>query len=88
MINYYIIGINILAIITTIYDKWASIHLRKKRVRESSLLLIALAGGAVSMFLIMLIIRHKTKHMKFMIGLPIIILIQVYLLMMGGVIQK
>ncbi len=29
------------------------------------------------MFLTMLLIRHKTKHIKFMAGIPLIILLQI-----------
>ncbi len=35
-----------------------------------------LVGGALLEFLTMKIIRHKTRHKKFMIGLPVMIIIQ------------
>lgn len=65
----------LLSLIYTIYDKYASIR-RKRRIREKSLFLLAFIGGAISMYLSMLIIRHKTRHKRFMIGLPLIILFQ------------
>ena len=46
------------------------------RVSEKSLLILALLGGSVAELLTMLKIRHKTKHKKFMIGLPVIIFLQ------------
>jgi uncharacterized membrane protein YsdA (DUF1294 family) len=33
-------------------------------------------GGAIAMLLTMYAIRHKTKHIKFMLGIPLIILLQ------------
>ena len=33
-------------------------------------------GGSAAMFVTMLIIRHKTKHPKFMIGIPVIMAVQ------------
>ena len=33
-------------------------------------------GGALPMYVTMRIIRHKTKHKKFMIGLPVFAVIQ------------
>lgn len=72
----YLISINILGIILTIYDKIASKKFRKNRVRENVLLLIGVLGGAVSMYITMKLIRHKTRHKKFMAGLPIIFFLQ------------
>lgn len=72
----YLISINILGIILTIYDKIASKKFRKNRVRENVLLLIGALGGAVSMYITMKLIRHKTRHKKFMTGLPIIFFLQ------------
>ena len=55
---------------------------REWRVQESSLWLIALLGGAAVMFLTMLTIRHKTRHKQFMIGLPLLALLQAGLLLL------
>ena len=46
------------------------------RVPESTLILLALLGGSVAEYTVMRLIRHKTLHKKFMIGLPLIIIIQ------------
>ncbi|MCI5971427.1 MAG: DUF1294 domain-containing protein [Anaerococcus sp.] len=73
----YLISINILGIILTIYDKIASKKFRKNRIRENVLLLIGALGGAVSMYITMKLIRHKTRHKKFMADLPIILILQV-----------
>ena len=76
----YLISINILGIILTIYDKIASKKFRKNRIRENVLLLIGALGGAVSMYITMKLIRHKTRHKKFMTGLPIILILQIVFL--------
>jgi uncharacterized membrane protein YsdA (DUF1294 family) len=39
-------------------------------------LLLSLLGGSVAMFATMLMIRHKTKHLKFMLGIPAIMILQ------------
>ncbi len=70
--------INLTAFFVTAYDKFAAIH-HKWRVRESTLLIISATGGSIVMFLTMIIIRHKTRHHKFMVGIPIIIFIQLVL---------
>ncbi len=70
MIFYYI-PISIVAIVITIYDKYAAIN-KFRRIPEKTLYTFAALGGALAMFITMQIIRHKTKHMDFMIVLPIL----------------
>ncbi len=72
--------ISIIASVMTILDKVRAIR-QEWRIPENTLLLIAAVGGAPAMLLTMLIIRHKTKHGKFMVGLPIIFLFQIILLL-------
>ena len=76
-IFYYLIFINIVAVILTVYDKWASIHNTKGRIRERNLLLVSVLGGSVSMYIAMLAIRHKTRHSKFMLEIPLIFISQI-----------
>ena len=52
----------------------------KWRVPEATLMLVGLFGGATAMLVTMKVIRHKTKHMKFMVGLPLEIALQAALL--------
>lgn len=72
--------ISLLSIVVCIYDKIAAKHLQRHRTREATLLLLSALGGSVAMLLTMLVIRHKTKHVKFMLGIPVIILLQAVLL--------
>ena len=72
----YIVWINLIAVIVTCYDKSAAKH-HKRRVRENTLLLIGAVGGFPMMYLTMKLIRHKTLHLKFMIGLPLIFILEV-----------
>ncbi len=67
---------SVVAIAVCIYDKFAAKHATKHRTPEAVLLLLSALGGSVAMLLTMFLIRHKTKHMKFMIGIPVIILVQ------------
>ena len=60
----------------TLRDK-SSAKSNKWRIKESTLLLVSVLGGSVTMLCMMRIIRHKTQHHKFMIGIPVIIVLQV-----------
>ncbi len=64
----------------TVYDKIISKNPKRRRVSEANLFIIAILGGSLVEYLTMLIVRHKTKHKKFMLGLPIIILVQAALI--------
>lgn len=72
----YFAAISIFAVIITVYDKVRAVR-HKWRVKESTLLIVAFLGGGAAMLLTMLIIRHKTRHKKFMIGIPVIILLHI-----------
>lgn len=43
------------------------------RIPEKRLFIVGLFGAAVGMFISMNIIRHKTKHISFMLGFPVMI---------------
>lgn len=75
----YLILINLVAVILTVYDKSAAIG-HKRRIRESTLLMVSVFGGSIFMLLTMLFIRHKTRHPKFMYGIPLIIIIELILI--------
>ncbi len=72
----YIALISVISVIVTISDKSRAIS-HKWRVKERTLLILAALGGSVSMYLTMQIIRHKTQKLKFMLGIPVIIVLQV-----------
>lgn len=72
---YYGGAISILSAVITAYDKLIAGG-KRRRVPEQTLFLLALAGGAAAMYITMLLIRHKTKHKRFMLGLPLILCAQ------------
>ncbi|MDR0286964.1 MAG: DUF1294 domain-containing protein [Clostridiales bacterium] len=72
----YLAGISIVAVILTLHDKHAAKR-GKWRIKENTLLFVSLLGGSIAMLITMHLIRHKTKHVKFMVGIPVIIVLQV-----------
>ncbi|MBQ7133768.1 MAG: DUF1294 domain-containing protein [Ruminococcus sp.] len=75
----YFIIVSILAVLITIFDK-ISAKLNKWRTPEKVLLTISALGGSVAMLLTMFLIRHKTRKPKFMIGIPVTIALQTFLI--------
>ena len=75
-VGWYIILISAFAVLLTVYDKIAAKQFPRSRVPERVLMGIGAAGGALTMLVTMRLIRHKTLHKKFMIGLPLMIAAQ------------
>lgn len=59
-------------------DKYKAVH-NKWRIRESVLFLFAFLGGAPGCLLGMYLFRHKTRHKKFTIGIPAILVLELML---------
>ena len=55
------------------------------RIPESTLFLVAAMGGSVGSLAGMYLLRHKTKHFHFILGMPLIFAVQVMavILIMG-----
>ena len=75
----YLIIINLIAVIVTIHDKRAAVK-GTWRVKENTLLLISALGGSPAMYLTMLLIRHKTRKPKFMVGIPLILIVELIII--------
>ncbi len=87
ILTIYLGLISLAAMIVTIADKARS-RKGQWRVPENTLILLSALGGSLAMYLTMQIIRHKTRHIKFMLGIPIILFLQaiviVYFFSRGG----
>ncbi|RDY22795.1 DUF1294 domain-containing protein [Romboutsia maritimum] len=73
---FYIIFINILGFSIMYIDKLKAIK-KQWRIKESTLILISLVGGSFGSIISMYTFRHKTRHIKFTFGIPLIILLQI-----------
>ena len=67
----YLVIINVLGFLIMGLDK-AKAKKQKYRISENTLLFVALIGGSLGSYLGMYCFHHKTKHMKFYIGIPFI----------------
>lgn len=72
---YYIVIINVFGFLLMYIDKKRAIN-NLWRIRESTLFLVSIIGGSIGSLIGMNLFRHKTKHLKFTIGIPLIITLQ------------
>ena len=76
MILLYLLIVNAVAFLLMLVDKQKA---RKKlwRIPESTLLLSAAIGGSIGALAGMYTFRHKTRHLKFTLGIPAILVAQI-----------
>ena len=72
MLYIYLIVINVAAFLLMLIDK---VKAKKNlwRIPEATLFLVAAIGGSIGSLLGMYTFRHKTKHIKFIVGMPLIL---------------
>lgn len=72
----YLIIMNIVGLTVMWLDKRKAVR-HKWRIPEKTLFLISIAGGSIGTWSGMYIFRHKTKHWYFVIGMPLILILQI-----------
>lgn len=76
----YLSLINAVAIILCVSDKQRAKQ-KRMRISEKSLFAISIIGGSVGMYIAMYLMRHKTSRLHFVIGIPVIIVVQAVILL-------
>ncbi len=74
----YIAAVNLLAFALYAVDKRRA-RLHRWRIRESTLLILAVLGGSLGALLGMHLLHHKTKHPKFYFTVSTAFFVQVFL---------
>lgn len=77
----YLLIINALGFILMLTDK---LKAKKNlwRIPEATLLGVAAIGGSAGSLIGMYLVRHKTKHLKFTLGIPVILAVQIIVLVL------
>lgn len=72
----YIIIINIISFFIMLYDKKQAIY-HNFRISEKTIFIVSLLLGGIGTYVGMYVFRHKTKHLKFTISIPIVIILNI-----------
>lgn len=78
MFILYLLIINAVGFLLMLSDKKKAIK-KQWRIPESVLIGFAVFGGSIGEYLGMKLFRHKTKHLLFSLGLPILMTIHIVL---------
>ncbi len=71
----YVILINLIGFFQMMWDKKKAVK-NKKRISEKQLFFVAIIGGSVGSIMAMYLFRHKTQHVFFVMGMPLILILQ------------
>ena len=83
----YLAAINAAAFVVMAVDKYRAQH-QQWRVREFTLMLLALLGGSLGTRLAMCACHHKTQHKKFTILVPLLLVLQTVLVVVLAIASK
>ena len=75
---YFLLIVNAIAFLLILIDKQKA-RKNKWRISEATLMFSAVLGGSIGALLGMYTFRHKTKHLKFTLGIPTILVLQIFL---------
>ena len=78
LVLLYLLIINAAGFLLMLVDKFKS-KKNRWRIPEATLMTVALVGGSIGSLLGMYTVRHKTKHPKFTVGIPVILALQIVL---------
>lgn len=79
LVLLYLIIVNAAALLLMLVDKLKARH-GAWRIPEATLLGAAAAGGSIGALIGMYLFRHKTRHLKFTVGIPLILIAQILLI--------
>ena len=77
----YLVIVNIVGFFMMLIDKRRAIR-HDWRIPEKTLFLTAIIGGSIGSIAGMYAFRHKTRHLSFVIGMPVILIAQIVLIIL------
>ena len=75
LISYFLL-VNLLGFYAMYNDKLRA-KKRAFRVPEATLFALSIIGGSIGCIAGMYVFRHKTRHLRFVLGLPLILVLQI-----------
>ena len=72
----YLIVINILGFLIMGLDKHKA-KMAERRIPENTLFMFTILGGGIGTIAGMYVFHHKTKKMKFKVGMPLVLILEI-----------
>lgn len=77
----YLIAVNLITFILFAVDKHRA-EKERWRIRESTLLIGCAVGGAAGGLISMYLFRHKTRKLKFTVGVPALLILNILVIVL------
>ena len=74
----YLLAVNLLGFLAMGIDKWKAKR-GSWRIPEDSLFMFTILGGGIGTIAGIYTFRHKTKKLKFTVGMPVIMILEILL---------
>lgn len=78
LLIWLVVALNLSALATMGWDKWCA-RRHRRRVPEKRLWAMALLSGSLGVWVGMMLFRHKTQHIQFVVGVPLLVAIHSWL---------
>lgn len=75
----YLVILNLFSYLLVAIDKRKAIK-NKYRISEKTLFIFSFIGGSLGTLIGMFMFHHKTKKLKFLIGIPILLILNIFIL--------
>ena len=72
----YLLIINAAGFLLMLVDKYKA-KKNRWRIPEATLMTVSVLGGSIGSLAGMYLVRHKTRHPKFTLGIPLILAVQI-----------
>jgi uncharacterized membrane protein YsdA (DUF1294 family) len=83
LIITYILAINVYGFILLAFQKKQSADDETSKIKDGKILISGLLGGAIGIYVAMFVTKHKLHSLLFMIIIPLLIVINVYVIVVG-----
>lgn len=74
----YLLVINVIGFLAMGFDKWKA-KKGRWRIPENTLFMFTILGGGIGTIAGIYAFRHKTKKLKFTVGMPVILVLEILL---------
>jgi len=79
----YYIAINVYSFLLLVSQKKSTDECKEKTVRDGSLFITGLLGGALGIYVCMFVFQYRLRSLFLMVTMPVLIVVNIYLLIMG-----
>ena len=83
LVAVYFLAINVYSFLLLRAQKYAECDGESNKVRDGSIIIAALLGGATGVYVAMFVFKYRLRSLLLMVFMPVLIVLNVYLIIVG-----